>query len=115
MGGNIVYQKRIIGFAIVLVVLLLLLIVLPFAGRTYVPKIIKGEGLSQECADAIISVEQGYYNSHLPLPATKIEILENSESYILYRVYYFPFISIERSCTREENGNWIFNLERPLF
>ena len=79
------------------------------------PKIINGEDLAKDKADSIISVEQGYYNSHLPLFATKIELIETSEDYLLYRVYYFPFGSIERSYTREPNGNWIFNLEKPLF
>jgi len=79
------------------------------------PKIINGEGLSKDKADAIISVEQGYYNSHLPLFATKIELIENTEDYLLYRVSYFPFGSIERSYTKEPDCNWIFNLEKPLF
>ncbi|MBQ8630069.1 MAG: hypothetical protein IJ421_11430 [Prevotella sp.] len=83
-------------------------------GRNYVPKIINGEALSKDKSDAIISVEQGYYNSNLPLFATKIELIENAEDYLLYRVYYFPFGSIERSYTREPDGNWIFNLEKPL-
>lgn len=101
-----------IGLAAVLMVLL---VTLPLMGRNYVPKIINGEGLSKAAADEIISVEQGYYNSNLPFFATGIKIIENTGDYILYRVYYFPFVSIERSCTREPNGNWIFNLERPLF
>ena len=86
-----------------------------YNSRNNLPKIINGEGLSKDKADAIISVEQGYYNSHLPLFATKIELIENTEDYLLYRVYYFPFGNIERSYTREPDGNWIFNLERPLF
>ena len=44
-----------------------------------------------------------------------VEFVETSEDYLLYRVYYFPFGSIERSYTREPDGNWIFNLEKPLF
>ena len=108
-------KKKLIGTTMLIIFLLLFLAALPFAGRNYVPKIVNGEDLTKDIADTIISVEQGYYNSHLPLLATRIEILENSEDYILYRVYYFPFVSIERSCTRESNGNWIFNLERPLF
>ena len=96
-------------------VLLALLVAIPFVGRNYVPRIINGEGLLSDKAEAIISVEQGYYNSHLPLLATKIELIENTEDYLLYRVSYFPFGSIERSYTREPDGNWIFNLEKPLF
>ena len=79
------------------------------------PKIINGEDLAKDKADSIISVEQGYYNSHLPLFATKIELIENREDYLLYRVYYFPFGNIERSYTRDPDGIWIFNLEKPLF
>ena len=86
-----------------------------YNSRNNLPKIINGEGLSKEKADAIISVEQGFYNSHLPLFATKIELIENTEDYLLYRVSYFPFGSIKRSYTREADGNWIFNLEKPLF
>ena len=86
-----------------------------YNSRNNLPKIINGEGLSKDKADAIISVEQGYYNSHLPLFATKIELIENTEDYLLYRVSYFPFGCIERSYTRELDGNWIFNLEKPLF
>lgn len=93
---------------------MVLLVVVSFMGRNYVPKIINGEALSKDKSDAIISVEQGYYNSNLPLFATKIELIENAEDYLLYRVYYFPFGSIERSYTREPDGNWIFNLEKPL-
>ena len=86
-----------------------------YNSRNNLPKIINGEGLSKDKADAIISVEQGYYNSHLPLFATKIELIENTEDYLLYRVSYFPFGSIERSYTKEPDCNWIFNLEKPLF
>ena len=86
-----------------------------YNSRNNLPKIINGEGLSKEKADAIISVEQGFYNSYLPLFATKIELIENTEDYLLYRVSYFPFGSIKRSYTREADGNWIFNLEKPLF
>ena len=108
-------KRRMAGFAAVLFILLLFLVALPFAGRNYVPKIANGENLTEERAAAIISVEQGFYNSYLPLFATRIQIIEHSEDYILYRVYYFPFVSIEQSCTRGTDGNWIFNLERPLF
>lgn len=108
-------KRRMAGFAAVLFILLLFLVALPFAGRNYVPKIVNGEGLTEERAAAIISVEQGFYNTYLPLFATKIQIIEHSKDYILYRVYYFPFVSIERSCTLGTDGNWIFNLERPLF
>ena len=86
-----------------------------YNSRNNLPKIINGEGLSKDKANAIISVEQGYYNSHLPLFATKIGLIENREDYLLYRVYYFPFGNIERSYTRDPDGNWIFNLEKPLF
>lgn len=108
-------RKIKIGLTFFIAVLMVLLVVIPFMSRNYVPKIINGEALSKDKSDAIISVEQGYYNSKLPLFATRIEIVENTEDYILYRVYYFPFVSIERSCTRGSDGNWIFNLERPLF
>ena len=79
------------------------------------PKIVNGEDLQNEITESILSVEQGFYNSYLPLFATKIELVETSEDYLLYRVYYFPFGSIERSYIREPDGNWIFNLEKPLF
>lgn len=108
-------KKRMLGLAISLFVLLMLLVALPFAGRNYVPKIVNGDGLTKDSAAAILSVEQGYYNSYLPLFATKIKIIEYSQDHILYRVYYFPFASIERSCTRDLDGNWIINLERPWF
>jgi len=108
-------KKKMAVLAITLFVLLLFLVMLPLACRDYVPKIVNGKGLTKESAAAILSVEQGYYNSYLPLFATKIKIIEHSQDHILYRVYYFPFASIERSCTRETDGNWIFNLEKPLF
>ena len=104
-----------IGLIVLAALLLALLVSTPLIGGNYMPKIINGECLSSDKAEAIISVEQGYYNSHLPLFATKIELIENTEDYLLYRVSYFPFGSIERSYTREPDGNWIFNLEKPLF
>lgn len=97
------------------VVLLATLTAIPFVGGSHVPKIVNGESLSEEITESILSVEQGYYNSHLPLFATKIELVETSEDYLLYRVKYFPFGNIERSYTREPDGNWVFNLEKPLF
>ena len=96
-------------------VLLALLVAVPLVGGNYVPRIVNGDGLPNDITDSILSVEQGFYNSHLPIFATKIELVETSEDYLLYRVYYFPFGSIERSYTREPDGNWIFNLEKPLF
>ena len=95
--------------------LLALLVAIPLVGRNYVPRIVNDEGLANDITESIISVEQGFYNSHLPLFATKIEFVETSEDYLLYRVHYFPFGNIERSYTRESDGNWIFNLEKPLF
>lgn len=76
-------------------VLLLFLVMLPVVGRNYVPKIVNGKGLTKDRVDAIISVEQGYYNSNLPLFATQIEFIENAEGYLLYRVYYFPITNIQ--------------------
>lgn len=96
------------------VVLLATLAAIPFVGGSYVPKIVNGESLSEEITESILSVEQGFYNSHLPLFATKIEIVESSDDYLLYRVQYFPFGNIERSYTRDPKGNWVFNLEKPL-
>ena len=97
------------------VVLFALIVTIPLVGGNYVPKIVNGEGLGEDITESILSVEQGFYNSHLPIFATKIELVETSEDYLLYRVYYFPFGTIERSYTREPDGNWIFNLEKPLF
>ena len=96
-------------------VILLLLVTVPLVGGRYVPKIINSGALPKDKADAIIVAEQGYYNLHLPLFATKIEFIEITEDYLIYRVHYFPFGNIERSYTREPDGNWIFNLEKPLF
>ena len=96
-------------------VLLALLVAIPLVGRNYVPRIVNGEDLPNEITESILSAEHGFYNSYLPIFATKIELVETSEDYLLYRVYYFPFGSIERSYTREPDGNWIFNLEKPLF
>ena len=96
-------------------VLLALLVAIPLVGRNYVPRIVNGEELPNDISESILSVEQGFYNSYFPIFATKIELVETSEDYLLYRVYYFPFGSIERSYTREPDGNWIFNLEKPLF
>ena len=87
---------------------------LPFVGRNHVPKIVNGEGLTEARVDLIISVEQEYCDSNRPLLAIKIELIENTDDYIMYRVYYFPFGSIERRYAREPDGNWIFNLERLL-
>ena len=94
--------------------LLALLVAIPLVGKNYVPRIVNGEGLANEITESVISVEQGFYNSHLPLFATKIEFIETSEDYLLYRVHYFPFGNIERSYTSDPDGNWIFNLEKPL-
>lgn len=96
-------------------VLLALLVATPLVGGNDMPRIMNGDDLTNDIKESILSVEQGFYNSHLPLFATKIELVETSEDYLLYRVYYFPLGSIERSYTREPNGNWIFNLEKPLF
>ena len=108
-------RQKYIGLTICISILVVLLAAIPLLGKCYIPKITSGDSLSKDKADAIISVEQGYYNSHLPLFATKIELIENTEDYLLYRVYYFPFGSIERSYARDPDGNWIFNLEKPLF
>ena len=104
-----------IGLMILTAVLLALLVATPLVGGNYMPKSVNGEDLQNEITESILSVEQGFYNSYLPIFATKIEFVETSEDYLLYRVYYFPFGSIERSYTREPDGNWIFNLEKPLF
>lgn len=97
------------------VVLLALIVAIPLVGGNFMPIIVNGEDLPNEITESILSVEQGFYNPYLPLFATKIELVETSEDNLLYRVYYFPFGSIERSYTREPDGNWIFNLEKPLF
>lgn len=95
-------------------VLLAFLVAVPLVGGNYVPKMVNGDGLTSDITDSILSIEQGFYNSHLPLFATKIEFIEISDDYLLYCVYYFPFGTIERSYTREPDGKWIFNLEKPL-
>lgn len=107
-------KKTIIRLTICISLLVVFLAVVPLFGKYYVPKITNGDDLPGEKAEAILAVEQGYYNSHLPFFATKIELVENREDYLLYRVYYFPFGSIERSYTRDPDGNWIFNLEKSL-
>lgn len=104
-----------IGLIVLTTVLLALLVAAPLFAGNYVPKIVNGEDLPNEITESILSVEQGSYNSYLPLFATKIELVETSEDYLLYRVNYFPFGNIERSYTRGPDGNWIFNLEKPLF
>ena len=104
-----------IGLIVLAAVLLALLVATPLVGGNYRPKIVNGEDLPNDITESILSVEQGFYNSYLPLFTTKIELVETSEDYLLYRVYYFPFGNIERSYTREPDGNWIFNLEKPLF
>jgi len=104
-----------IGLTLFIAFSLAFLITVPLVGKNYVPRIVNGEGLTNEQSNAILSVEQGFYNSHLPLFATKVTLIENADNRLLYRVYYFPFGSIERSYTREPDGNWIFNLEKPLF
>lgn len=108
-------KKTTVGSVIIAVVLFLLVVMMPIIGKSYIPQITNGVDLPGDKAQAILSVEQGYYNSNLPLFARKIQILENTNDRILYRVYYFPFGSIERSYTKEPDGNWIFNLERSLF
>lgn len=104
-----------IGLIVLTAVLIALLVATPLVGGNYIPKIVNGEDLTNDITESILSVEQGFYNSYLPLFATKIEIVETTEDYLLYRVHYFPFGNIERSYTREPDGNWIFNLEKPLF
>ena len=104
-----------IGLIVLAAVLLALLVATPLVGGNYMPKIVNGENLPNEITESILSVEQGFYNSYLPIFATKIELVETKEDYLLYRVHYFPFGNIERSYTREPDGNWIFNLEKPLF
>ena len=96
-------------------VLLALLVAIPLVGGDYVPRILNGEDLANDISESILSVEQGFYNSRFPLFATKIEFVDTADGYLLYRVHYFPFGNIERSYTKEPDGNWIFNLEKPLF
>ena len=86
------------------------------AGFCMVPRITVpgGERLTEEQAEAILSVEQGIYSRRLPLIAAGIQLLEVREGYIFYKVSYFPFGSIERSYSQGADGDWFFNLERPL-
>ena len=84
-------------------------------GKHFKPQVSVPEGMSvsEEMQDLFVETEQGFYNSHLPLFASKIEILRAEEDAVFYRVRYFPFGSLERSYIREEGG-WIFNIEKNL-
>ena len=61
------------------VALLALLVAIPLVGKNYVPRIVNGEGLANEITESVISVEQGFYNSHLPLFATHIRALRGAK------------------------------------
>lgn len=104
-----------IGLMVLTALLLALLVATLLVGGNYMPKIVNGENLANDISESILSVEQGFYNSRFPLFATKIEFVDTADGYLLYQVHYFPFGNIERSYTKESDGNWIFNLEKPLF
>jgi len=108
-------MKKIIIVLILLVVVILAAFVF-VSGKIHTPQLVTPEGmhLSEDISDAIISAKKGFYNKNIPIFAQRIEILEHDATGILYRVYYFPFGSIDRSYSQEPDGEWIFNLERPL-
>ena len=70
--------------------------------------------IGQEHEEAILAVESGWYNDRLPIFAREIHVQEVADGYVRYKVLYFPFGSIERSYSREPDGKWLFNLEKPL-
>lgn len=103
------------GLAAVAVAALLFVVITPMIGKGYIPEFVNTADLPEDRVQAILSAEQGYYSANTPFFAAEIQLLETTEDRILYRVFYFPFGSIERSYVKEPDGNWVFNLERPLF
>ena len=97
-------------------IMVILVLAWYFTGKYYTPSITLSEGTSitEEQNNKIISLEQGYYNEHLPIFTRKITILQSSDDSILWRVDYFPFGYIERSYNKEPDGTWMFNIEKPL-
>ena len=102
--------------AILMTIVVILVLAWYFTGKYYTPSISLGEGTSitEEQSSMIISLEQGYYNEHLPIFTRKITVLQSSDASILWRVDYFPFGYIERSYNKQPDGTWMFNIEKPL-
>lgn len=109
-------KKRLKPIEIVLIIVILALGYY-YTGKDYKPFFEYSENVKQiekECEESILSVEQGFYSKKIPIFANEIEIIESEKDRILYKVSYFPFGSIERSYTKSDQGEWIFNLEKSL-
>lgn len=112
MKNKAVFKKGIIALSIVIIFIGAWYLM----GKYYIPPIELHDGtaLTDEQTTSIISVEQGFYNQHLPIFARKITVLQSNEDSILWRVDYFPFGYIERSLNKEPDGVWMYNLEKRL-
>lgn len=66
--------------------------------------------ISGEWLDAIQSQSKGLYSKILPLVPIYISVDSCSGETVFYRIYYFPFGTVDMSYN-EEDG---YNIEKPL-